>query len=697
MRVYGQNSNWLDHLLMAICAILAVYAAAIAINRPGIGMFFASGVAGCTLVSFGLGRLLAGTRLFRLDGPLYLVAAIFVVFRAVPLNHLLPDDGYPTSVILAGVLSWMLLVGSLVAWRDTTQVFQMVPCIALFGLVGAWNTYETAQYMFFVFLVCAATLFARSHLRAMLRQAEVAEGPVQTVGVKFLQTGEPEPDQRDVDTERLANLRTGPWRWMAGPEWALVSATGVVLFSLLGAPVIQSSVSAVSGQIRVNVPMPRPPTSTAAANFAASDSTLRVGAGPRGQAEGRPVLKARLDRQRYLRSSTFYRFSGSSWSNDFGRELFANAQPILDQEYIKLKNQRILEFDVEYLVGRHDRAYVPGMPVRVPGDRRLRPFPISVDGMVSNSLAEAPPFRIGGMVLVPTPEATPVRAIEPEYLAGKMTDDSTVRPRVREFARQAIRGASNDFEKAMAIKVAIESQVRYNLDAPAIPTDLDTVEAFLFETREGYCDLFASAMAMCARAVGIPARTAIGFWPNDAVRDSQGYMTVKDSDYHMWCEIYFEGVGWLPFDPTEGAPAVEGSGRGAVKGTSTPWFEREWVRQTIDVLLVAMAIAIVLLAIRGLFTKKPAKVTPERTAVGRLYARFGRALEKLTGRPRRLNETPREYIDRIGDELPNLDRAAELTERFEVALYAPETPTSQELKGLGGAVDEFRKTKPVPK
>jgi transglutaminase-like putative cysteine protease len=697
MKVYSHQSSWLDHLLMAICAMLAVYAAALGINKPNIGMFFAAGIAGCTFVAFGLGRLLAGSRLFRLDGVLYLAAAIFVVFRAVPLNRLLPDEGYPMQLILAGVLSWMLLVGSLVAWRDTTQVFQMVPCIALFGLVGAWNTYETAQYLFFVFLACAATLFARSHLRAMLRQAEIAEGPAETGGVKFLQTGEPEPDPRDVDTERLAGLRTGPWRWMAGPEWALVSALGVVLFSLVGAPVIQSSVSAVSGQIRVNVPLPRPPTSTAASNFAASDSTLRVGAGPRGQTEGRPVLRARLDRQRYLRSSTFYRFSGSAWSNDITRELFANAQPYLDEEYASLKNQRMIEFDVEYLVGRHDRIYVPGMPVRVPADRRQRPFPISVDGMVSNSLGEAPPFRLSGISLVPTEAAHPVKAIEPPYLAGRMTDDSTVRPRVREFARKAIEGAETDYERAMAIKAAIESQVRYNLDAPAIPTDVDAVEAFLFETREGYCDLFASAMAMCARAVGIPSRTAIGFWPNDAARDAQGYMTVKDSDYHMWCEIYFEGVGWLPFDPTEGAPAVEGAGRGAVKEATTPWFEQDWVRQAIDFLLVAMGVAVILLAVRGLFTKKPAKVVPERTAVGRLYARFGRSLEKLTGKPRRLNETPREYIERIADQLPDPDRASALTARFEAALYAPEAPTPQDLKDLGGEVDDFRKTKPVPK
>lgn len=697
MKVYAQESNWLDHLLMAICAILAVYAAAIGINKPGIGVFFSAGIAGCTLVSFGLGRLLAGTRFFRFDGPLYLIAAVIVVFRAVPLNRLLPDEGYPTQLILAGVLSWMLLMGSLVAWRDTTQVFQMVPCIALFGLVGAWNTYETAQYLFFVFLVAAATLFARSHLRAMLRQAQVAEGPSETGGVKFLQTKEPDPDPRDVDTERLSGLRTGPWRWMAGPEWALLSALGVVLFSLVGAPLIQSSVSAVSGQIRVNVPLPRPPTSTAAANFAASDTVLRVGAGPRGQAEGRPILKARLDRQRYLRSSAFYRFSGSSWSNDMARQLFANAQPLLDEEYASLKNQRTLEFDVEYLVGRHDRAYVPGMPVRVPADRRMRPFPISIDGTVSNSLAEAPPFRIGGIVLVPTSEAEPVRAIEPPYLQGRMTDDSTVGPRVRAFAQEAIRGASTDFEKAMAIKVAIESQVRYNLDAPAIPSGVDAVEAFLFETREGYCDLFASAMAMCARAVGIPARTAIGFFPNDSLRDPQGYMTVRDADYHMWCEIYFEGVGWLPFDPTEGAPAVEGAARGDVKGASTPWYERDWVRQAIDVLLVAMAVAVVLLSVRGLFTKKRVKAAPERTAVGRLYARFGRALERLTDRPRRLNETPREYIERIADELPDPERAAALTDRFEVALYAPTSPTPQDLKDLGAAVDEFRKSKPVPK
>jgi transglutaminase-like putative cysteine protease len=75
----------------------------------------------------------------------------------------------------------------------------------------------------------------------------------------------------------------------------------------------------------------------------------------------------------------------------------------------------------------------------------------------------------------------------------------------------------------------------------------DAVAAFLRD-RKGYCVQFASAMAVMARTLGIPARVAVGFLPGTAV-DAKTY-TISLRDAHAWPELYFDGVGWVRFEPT---------------------------------------------------------------------------------------------------------------------------------------------------
>ena len=74
-----------------------------------------------------------------------------------------------------------------------------------------------------------------------------------------------------------------------------------------------------------------------------------------------------------------------------------------------------------------------------------------------------------------------------------------------------------------------------------------------YETRRGYCVQFATAMIMMARAQGIPARMAIGFLPGQAAGTDK--YIVKASDAHAWPELFFQGYGWLRFEPTPGARA----------------------------------------------------------------------------------------------------------------------------------------------
>jgi hypothetical protein len=76
------------------------------------------------------------------------------------------------------------------------------------------------------------------------------------------------------------------------------------------------------------------------------------------------------------------------------------------------------------------------------------------------------------------------------------------------------------------------------------------------ETRRGYCQHFAGAMALMLRYLGIPARVAAGF-TSGTYKD--GTWAVTDHDAHTWVEVWFRGYGWLPFDPTPGRGQLDAS------------------------------------------------------------------------------------------------------------------------------------------
>ncbi len=96
----------------------------------------------------------------------------------------------------------------------------------------------------------------------------------------------------------------------------------------------------------------------------------------------------------------------------------------------------------------------------------------------------------------------------------------------------------------------------YTLDVPVPPADKDVVAYFLFDLQEGYCDYFATAMAVLARSAGLPARV-VGGYATGAYHEEEHLFTVTAAEAHTWVEIYFFGIGWVEFEPTP-AQAIAG-------------------------------------------------------------------------------------------------------------------------------------------
>lgn len=124
--------------------------------------------------------------------------------------------------------------------------------------------------------------------------------------------------------------------------------------------------------------------------------------------------------------------------------------------------------------------------------------------------------------------------------------------RVYALAIDLTKEASTPAEKAVAIQNYLMENYAYTLDGGYPAADEDFVSWFLLEEKRGYCSYFASAMAVLCRINGIPARYVEGYFVR-AEEDGETIVTGRNA--HAWVEVYLNGLGWTPFDPT--ARAVE--------------------------------------------------------------------------------------------------------------------------------------------
>lgn len=134
--------------------------------------------------------------------------------------------------------------------------------------------------------------------------------------------------------------------------------------------------------------------------------------------------------------------------------------------------------------------------------------------------------------------------------------------RIGELAADLTADAETPVEKALAIQKYLRSEEYvYSQDIEKPPEGQDGVDYFLFETKTGYSDYFASAMAVMLRTVGVPARLAAGYAPGET-ENLEGRRAVRDSDSHGWVQVYFPAHGWMDFEPTAKWPVT---GRGSLE------------------------------------------------------------------------------------------------------------------------------------
>ncbi|HEX8871835.1 MAG TPA: DUF3488 and transglutaminase-like domain-containing protein [Candidatus Acidoferrum sp.] len=197
-------------------------------------------------------------------------------------------------------------------------------------------------------------------------------------------------------------------------------------------------------------------------------------------------------------------------------------------------------------------------------------------GSVFNPARNFSQIRYEGVSLLPVARPAEARFASADYPAEireTYLQLSSLDPRIVELAQRITARANNPYDKAILLETYLRRNFGYTLNLTGKPGQ-DPLAHFLFETKAGHCEYFASAMAVMLRALGIPSREVNGFLPGE-FNDLGGDYIVRASDAHSWVEAYFPGSGWVTFDPTPAAPASSG---GLLERLSLyiDWFQLTW-------------------------------------------------------------------------------------------------------------------------
>jgi transglutaminase-like putative cysteine protease len=237
--------------------------------------------------------------------------------------------------------------------------------------------------------------------------------------------------------------------------------------------------------------------------------------------------------QRYWRGPVLESFDGRSW-----RRLPDAAQPARPEV-------RVTGTPIRYSVTLepHDRRWVFALdlPSRWPRDTVVR-------GGSLDLLAVRPIRRVAGFALESHPRFVAVPELAPAQRRQALALPARDNPRARALAE---RWAAEHADPADRVDAALQmfraQPFAYTLTPPKL--DRDPVDEFLFDTRRGFCEHYASAFAMLMRAAGVPARVVTGYQGGE-FNPLGGYLLVRQSDAHAWTEVWLAGRGWVRVDPT---------------------------------------------------------------------------------------------------------------------------------------------------
>jgi transglutaminase-like putative cysteine protease len=249
----------------------------------------------------------------------------------------------------------------------------------------------------------------------------------------------------------------------------------------------------------------------------------------------------------------------------------------------------------------------------------------------------------------------------------------TTPPRVMILAQYLTKDSETPYEKALAIQDYLRT-MEYSLDIEAPPDGIDGVDYFLFELKKGYCQYFASAMTVLCRASGVPSRMAVGYGPGELLEqydlaDMMGHGSSVWQEWrnafaveneHAWCEAFFPGYGWIPFEPSPIRPVVA-RGEFALppqdaEDTSDSTVEPDGTETNGPGNVPLLGIALGLASLGAIIWLGWRRLLGQVSDPRIVYSRIG-YLAELSGAGPKENLTPQEYGRRLASAVPGISAA----------------------------------------
>jgi transglutaminase-like putative cysteine protease len=414
--------------------------------------------------------------------------------------------------------------------------------------------------------------------------------------------------------------------------------------------------------------------------------------------------------QRYWRGLVLNRFNGRTWS---GRESFRmpGALEQIEPDGDPVAYEITLEPTRQHWVLAMDMPLEWTMNNTFMGPQHQLTRVQPVDQRISYNAVSYPAYR------VQTGMSRPSQA---SYLRLPRRSN----PDTAQLAQQMRQAAGTDeaYVRSVLSKFRNE-EFFYTLEPPALGNN--PVDRFLFDTRQGFCEHYASAFAVLMRAAGIPSRIVLGYQGGE-VNPLGQYLIVRQADAHAWTEIWLDGRGWIRIDPTAavaperievGRSGAMFEGIGASWGLTAPseWMYQltltwdainarwnEWVlgygpeNQEMfmqwlgmedpdwrKMMLTLIGILIVLVAAISFLLIRRYR-PPQRDEAALLYQKF---IRKAGLEPSR-GETPQHYARRVKSRhLGREQETDQVTACYLAARYGP--PRGDTLPRLQAAVREF--------
>jgi transglutaminase-like putative cysteine protease len=279
---------------------------------------------------------------------------------------------------------------------------------------------------------------------------------------------------------------------------------------------------------------------------------------PRGSFElgNKPVMRVQGREPAYWRAATYDRYTGRVMTMTQATSVRLDRQQPIDPNRQFDDGRKFLEYSFTLLAPSSGILYSPDVPVNVsvPSvyDYRADMKDYAILRPVATLREEQKYSVFASVSSASNAELRQAGSVYPSWTRNYLQLPPTLPEAVKNETWRVVGDANNVYDAANRIEAHLRT-LKYSTHVPVPPADRDWVSFLLFESKEGYCDYYATAMTVMLRSIGIPSRVVNGYVTGDYDAATQSYL-VTERHAHTWTEVYFPKYGWVTFEPSANRP-----------------------------------------------------------------------------------------------------------------------------------------------